>query len=122
MMKAYYAHNMAIYRTPQEARDIALLEKLGFEVSNPGSPEVEAVMATMPDSNERMAWFEQFSLSCDLIAFRSLPDGTIPSGVAKEIEWFRAQGKPVIELPSLAMRRILDVPATKAYLAEMGQR
>lgn len=35
-MKVYYAHCMTIYDTPQETRDLKLLEKdLGYEVLNP---------------------------------------------------------------------------------------
>lgn len=41
MKKVYYAHSLHLYNTPQEKRDIELLEKLGFEVLNPNQPEIQ---------------------------------------------------------------------------------
>ena len=38
MTKAYYAHCLSIFNTPQERRDVAVLETLGFEVYNPPAP------------------------------------------------------------------------------------
>jgi hypothetical protein len=34
-VNCYYAHCQSIYGTPQEDRDVALLEAAGFEVVNP---------------------------------------------------------------------------------------
>ena len=120
-MKAYYAHCKVIYRTPQEQRDIATLVALGFDVINPASEEVEAALVGMSSSEEIMAYFERFADECDLIAFRALPGGTIPAGVAKEINWFQERKKPVIELPGF-VRPILDVAETRQYLSEIGER
>jgi hypothetical protein len=42
-VRIYYAHCMAIYNTPQEARDIDLLETIFSEfnyVVNPNKPEI----------------------------------------------------------------------------------
>ena len=82
-MKVYYAHCMAIYGTPQEARDIATLEALGFEVVNPSDKKYEKSW-----KKQGMALAEDFARDCDAIAFRSIPGGRIPAGVGKEIEIF----------------------------------
>jgi hypothetical protein len=121
-LKVYYAHNMGLYGTKQEARDIETLQNLGFEVVNPSDPAICAECNKLPTSDERMAFFEQFSITCDAIAFRALPDGAIPAGVAKEIDWFVVLSKPVIELPSSMKRRELSVELTREYLRDVGQR
>jgi hypothetical protein len=121
-MKIYYAHNMGLYGTRQEARDIDTLNALGLEVVNPGHWSIIAEVALLPTSDERMAFFERYSVECDAVAFRALPDGAIPSGVAKEIAWFTALGKPVIELPNGILRRTMPLEETREYLRDMGQR
>lgn len=120
-MKAYYAHCMALYNTPQEKRDIQLLQELGFEVVNPGSAEIAAAVKDLP-SGEAMAYFERFADECDVIVFRGLPGGAIPAGVAKELQWFADRGKGAIELPTFALRTRLDRDATRLYLREVGNR
>jgi hypothetical protein len=60
--------------------------------------------------------------ACDVFAFRALPDGRIPAGVYKELQWAREFGKTVIELPGNVLGREMTVDATRAYLAEVGQR
>lgn len=121
-MKVYYAHCMALYGTPQEQRDIELLEGLGYEVVNPSSPSVVADLAELPSGALRMAYFERFADECDLVAFRALPDLSITSGVAKELGWFQDRGKPILELPSGLRRRFMSLEATRDYLCEVGQR
>jgi hypothetical protein len=121
-MTVYYAHSIALYGTPQEARDIEVLRSLGFKVINPGDPEICEVVAPLTNHDARMAFFEQYADSCDAIVFRALPGGAIPSGVMKEIEWFNERGKPVLELPGFAIRPVLSYEQTKAYLHEVGQR
>ena len=121
-MKAYYAHCMAIYHTPQEDRDIELLKKLGFEVVNPSSHEVESEVRSIISAEQRMNYFERFADECDILVFRGLPDGTIPSGVAKEIGWFQFRYKPILELPSALTRRTLTFEMTREFLREIGQR
>lgn len=116
-LKVYYAHCLALYNTPQEKRDVELLEGLGFVVENPNIPKHDEGAKKFG-----MPYFQQFSISCDLIAFRALPDGTIPGGVGQEIGWFQAQNKPVIELPGLALRRVLDKHQSRLYLQEEGLR
>ena len=136
-MKIYYAHCVALYNTKQETRDIATLQALGFEVENPNDPLVEEACKWIREDTERfnrastrqldpgeevMKYFRQFATTCDAIAFRALPDGSIPAGVAKEIEYFREVGKPVIELPTALSTRVMTVDGTREYLKECGYR
>ena len=69
-----------------------------------------------------MGYFTELVLSCQALAFRALPDGSIPSGVDMEIKEARKALLPVIELPSGCLRRALTYPETKEYLFEVGQR
>lgn len=132
-MNVYYAHCQAIYDTPQEKRDVETLEKLGFIVVNPNSPEhVDMVkkIKNMPEKYSMegieygrvMEYFTGLVNKCDILAFRALPDGAIPAGVAKEIEDARNENKPIIELPSSVLRRVISVDQTREYLKEVGQR
>ena len=107
MPKCYYAHPMSIYGTPQETRDIELLESLGFEVVNPSEMSFD-------DLDD----YCTVAAGCDLVAFRSLPDGSITSGVAEEIK----TSERVIELPSAISRRSLTLEQTIQALMESGQR
>ena len=119
-MKVYYAHCMAIYGTPQEARDIATLEALGLTVVNPNTPECDAGYIA-----QGMDYFKRFVTECDAIAFRAVPDGRIPAGIWREIQMFRESpgvSKPVIELPSSIWERGMSPDATREYLKEIGQR
>lgn len=115
--KVYYAHVMALYDTPQELRDVHLLERLGFEVLNPNAPVHQAGA-----EREGMNYFKAVVESCGLLAFRALPDGSISSGVALEIEWANLALMPVIELPGSFSRRALTRKQTVEYLTEVGQR
>ena len=127
-MKAYYAHCLHIYGTPQELRDIQTLQALGFDVINPNSPEIEAKCKEIRDvfgrdsSDVMRMVFKPIAQTCDVLAFRALPDGRIPAGVAKEIEWAREFSRPVIELPAALHDRTMSVESTRAYLQEVGQR
>lgn len=114
--KVYYAHSLYLYGTSQEARDIELLEQLGFRVVNPNSEEFAYMEGW--NSKDRMTRFFEIAAGCDLIAFRALPDGKITAGVAKEIK----AGPPVIELPSGMNRRGLTIQQTVETLQELGER
>lgn len=109
MLRCYYAHPMSLYNTPQEQRDIILLESLGFEVLNPNRAEYIGF-----DLDE----FCDLANSCDVLAFRALADGSITSGVYEELR----EHPRVFELPSALSRRRLTVEQTLAALAESGQR
>lgn len=129
-MKVYYSHCMAIYDTPQEKRDVKDLKLMGFEVFNPNSSKCDEVVSKIRrhachfyDPGEKiMDFFMNEVKKCDVLAFRSLPDGSIPAGVHKEIAIAEETGKPIIELPSLIKRQILTVSQTRQYLKEVGQR
>lgn len=125
-MKIYYAHNQGLYGTKQEQRDIDTLRSFGFEVLNPSSKEYQDHVAAMKlsgkSSDEIMDFFRMTVSKCDALAFRSLPNGTIPAGVYGEIEVAKQRGYPVIELPSFSIRKILTPDETRIYLSEIGQR
>jgi len=116
----YYAHCKAIYNTPQEERDIRLLEKLGFIVLNPNQSVHQENCIDYPDGE--MAYFGNLVLRCDLVAFRALPDGRIPSGVYWELDVAITNGRTIIELPSGIKSREMNLRQTREYLVECGQR
>jgi hypothetical protein len=122
--RVYYAHCIALYGTPQEDRDVEHLETLGFEVLNPNNPDVSRDVAELKAAGREdyMDYFHDLIQSCDAVAFRSLPDGRIPAGVAKEVQWADEVGIPVIELTSNFRSRVMSVEATRDYLKEIGQR
>lgn len=113
----FYAHCQALYNTFQEERDINLLESLGFKVVNPNT-----------EANQQYYKINgiQHSLTllqnCNALAFRSLPDGRIPAGVAYEIKVAKNMWKNIIELPSNILARCINVEETREYLHEVGQR
>ena len=117
MRVVYYAHCLAIFNTPQEERDITLLERLGYSVFNPNCKYCADGYKAFG-----MEFFDGLVKECDVFAFRALPDGRIPAGVAKEIEFARKYDKPVIELPSGVVRREMNALQTREYLSESGQR
>ncbi len=116
-MLIYYAHAMSLYGTLQEARDVETLTLLGFEVYNPNCEEGSTVAKT-----KGMAGFKELVDNCGGLAFRALPDGRIPAGIADEVKWTREAFKPVIELPSSMNSRMISVEETREYLTEIGQR
>ena len=113
-IKIYYAHCVALYGTKQEQRDIEILEALGFEVLNPSDREHQEAYPKYG-----MPYFIDLVLSCDAIAFRALPDGRIPAGVAAEI---KAGLKLIIELPNAITGRSISVDETREYLRDCGHR
>lgn len=116
-LKVYYAHPVSLYNTPQERRDLATLETLGFIVYNPNCQDCADGY-----KKEGMDFFWRKVTSCDALAFRSFPDGSVPAGVAKEIVFAKDADKPILELPSGILKRELEVDETKEYLSQLGQR
>jgi hypothetical protein len=116
---------MSIYNTPAETRDIEALEKLGYEVLNPNTPEHEAgyqkSRKEFPCHNP-MSYFHFEIERCDALAFKALPDGKIPQGVASEIKYAHHCGTPVFEIPMGVERRTLTLEQTREYLRDVGQR
>ncbi len=117
MIKVYYAHGIYLYGTEQEQRDLALLYHLGLQVFNPNSVECDEGY-----KHYGMDYFRKPIDECDVLAFRSLPDGRIPGGMAYEIEWAKIGDKPIFELPSNILGRGLDKGETREYLKECGYR
>lgn len=117
VMKVYYAHSVSLYGTQQEKRDIDTLTKLGFEVLNPNDK-----FHTDNYAIHGMNYFGELTKSCDLVAFRSLSDGSIGAGVAAEIDMFKSTGRPIIELPSGISRRKLTIEQTREHIIESGAR
>ena len=118
--KIYYAHPISLYDTPQEERDVATLKYLWPEASiyNPNSK-----LDTAKYKEHGFEWFLDRVSDCDLIVFRSFPDGRIGSGVWKEINWADIQcGIPVMEIPMLMESRCLTVDDTREYLKHVGKR
>jgi hypothetical protein len=122
MTTIYYAHCIALYDTPQEERDIETLKKLKFTVVNPNTHQVNIALEKLPQGADKMQLFQHIVLACDALAFRALPDGSIPAGVAKEVAWAQEAGLPVIELPSSVSRRAITIESTREYLREVGLR
>lgn len=116
MKFCYYAHCTSIYNTPQEQRDIEILEDMGFHVYNPNN-----VLALQKYREEGMDWFFGVVRGSDVLVFRALPGGDIPAGIAGEIEVAREEGIPVLQLPSHTAK-VLSVEETRNYLKEVGQR
>lgn len=126
-MKIYYAHCLAIYNTPQEERDLQTLKDLGFEVLNPNTYMTDAAWnhaKTLYATYEEAftAVFGGLVGECQAFAFRALPDGAIPKGVARELEIAQQKGLPIIELPSRPIARSMGIEETREYLREIGQR
>lgn len=119
-MRVYYAHGKNLYGTPTEARDITLLETLGFEILNPNTSVLQEGCTSWPDGE--MDYFYRLVVQCDVLAFRALPSGEIPAGVAGEIRAALRYGVPVIELPNRTAKRSLTVEETREYFRDCGER
>ena len=114
----YYAHCVQLYGSEQEKRDISTLTNMGFNVLNPNHPDHAAQF-----EKYKMEYFtDQLIPTCDALAFRSLPSGELTAGVAVEVQAALDNDLSVIELPSLALRKFLDVDRTRSYLHECGER
>jgi hypothetical protein len=124
-LKVYYAHFMGIYNTPQEERDVKTLEALGLEVLNPNTPEVSAEFAAEKTGSYEAKFDKVFGTKvreCEVFAFKALPDGRIPGGIAMELKYATAAGKIIIELPSGTYARMMGRDDTREYLRDIGQR
>ncbi len=117
-MKIYFARPISQYGTFQDNRDIALLEKMKFEVINPAkTTEVKE------DYKKRgMPAYTDLVATADALAFRSFVDLKIGAGVCAEIQKAQEMGLPVFELPTITAQRELSVEETRQYLSLLGQR
>jgi hypothetical protein len=117
-MKIYFARPISQYGTFQDNRDIALLEKMGFEVINPAKTE-----DVKEDYKKRgMPAYTDSVATADALAFRSFIDLKIGAGVSAEINKAIELNLPVFELPTITQQRILSVEETREYLSYIGQR
>lgn len=116
-MKIYFARPISLYNTPQDERDIQLMEALGFEVVNPNKEKLSKRY-----QKEGMSVFYKAVADCDALAFRSFPDLSISAGVHGEILKAEELGKPVFELPTITSSRVLSVDDTRAWLKYLGAR
>lgn len=116
-MKVYHARPISLYGTLQDLRDGLTLRKLGFTVVDPASDEYQERY-----KSEGMDVFIKLVSTCDALAFRAFPDGTIGAGIMKEIHAAQIHGMEIIELPSILSRRALSVEDTREYLRLMGYK
>jgi len=119
----YYAHTMVSYNSTIERDDIELLEKLGFYVDNPNQEKYRHELYEHTKNlgaASVMDYFCSLVEKNDLLAFRALPDGNIPSGIAKEVNHAYLLGIPVIELPCSIEKRSMNYDNTKEYFKELG--
>ena len=114
-MKTYYAHPRSLYGSKQELRDIATIESMGMTPRNPNTDDDQAGY-----KEYGMDHFFGVIGECEALAFRSFFDGSISSGVSKEIKHAQSLGLPVFELPSLISRKHLSPEETRAILSELG--
>lgn len=132
-MKVYYAHFMGIYNTPQENRDIQTLKRLGLKVLNPNNKAMSEKFERQKNFYMEMDYDDAYVMAftstflsaideCHVFAFRALPDGRIPGGVAMELRHAQETDKIIIELPCGTNARSLGRDATREYLRDLGQR
>ncbi len=118
--KIYYAHPVNLYDTPQEESDLAFLKFLwpDAEVYNPNSE-----FNCEKYKEYGMEWFFDKIGDCDLVVFRSSPDGKIGAGVWGEISFADINCSiPIMEIPMLMESRSLSVDDTREYLKHSGVR
>ena len=120
---AYYARCQAIYGTPQEARDHALIRRLGYEpILFDAAIQEKCNLLKIQGKNVMEEVFRPLVSSSSILFFRALPDCRIPAGVAEEIQYAGQLGVPVIEIPSGLYIRVMGIEETREYLKEAGQR
>ncbi len=95
----YFAHHTTDYGTDREQAAIEVIERQGFEVVNPNSPEDEAAYQALKARRENpMAHFEAVVRKCGALAFQRFESGEIGAGVGKEIMTAVEDDKPVYEV------------------------
>lgn len=113
---AYYARPMSIYGSEQERRDIATIERLGYQIIEFTEEMQERA------KEEGMAPFVEAVRTAHILLFRSFPCGRIGAGVREEMRTAHKAGIPVLELPTLTPGREMIIEETKRYLRYSGQR
>jgi hypothetical protein len=115
-MLVYYAHPQVTYGSVQEARDLAVLKKLGFQVYNPNNSKDE------PNFREYgMKWFDMLHEHhrFDAVFYRPTPDDQdIASyGTGYEANMCAAKGIPVFRITDYV--KALTKEQTGTYYAEL---
>ncbi|RLD67280.1 MAG: hypothetical protein DRI84_02900 [Bacteroidetes bacterium] len=119
-LKVYYAHPISLYGTPQEERDLKLLEYLHPKaiIYNPATDKgVEEGY-----KEKGMRYFYEIINHCDFLYFRAFPDLKIGAGVWGEIQHGVKESCIVLELPILLESRMLSINDTREYLKQCGNR
>lgn len=118
--KIYYAHPISIYDSPQEEKDLAFLKLLwpDAEIYNPNSK-----LDSEKYKDYGMQWFLDRVADCNLVVFRSFPDGKIGAGVWEEIMFAKINCSiPTLEIPILLESRRLTIDDTREYLKHARKR
>ena len=115
---AYYARAVHLHGTGQEGRDLKALRALGYQVVDRGGSVEGRVQPIAVDINP--AQMARTMNQCQVLMFRAFPDGSIPAGVANEIQCAMTHEVPVLEFPVRMGSRFLDMHATNAFLSQSG--
>ena len=116
-MKCYFARPVNFYDSAQDYADRKIIQQLGLEICDPSGAE--------HDHNYKrlgMNYFLSMIEGCDLVILRATESGKITAGVAKEINFAKSIGLPVLEIPNLSNGRVMSVDETRKYLKEKGLR
>lgn len=119
IVHVYYAHPISLYNTLQEKQDLQTLAAICYKIVNPNHPDIEKKYI---DSGKDWKIFDDLVLGCEALAYRTLPDGRITSGVWKEIQLALANNIAVIKLPNLESEVVMTKDETLQHLKEMGLR
>lgn len=99
---AYYAHPMSWYDTAEEDHDRSYITGLGFDLYDPNSDRVKQNLDFWLKGHRRAQIMDFFAgivqWDVDLVFYRPFRDGTVGSGVAREVLEAFVHQKPVYEL------------------------
>lgn len=119
IVNVYYAHPISLYNSVQEKQDLQTLAAFCYKVVNPNHPDIEKKYI---ESGKDWKIFDDLVLGCEVLAYRTLPDGRITSGVWKEIRLALENNIAVIKLPDLESEVVMTKEETYEYLKEKGLR
>ena len=103
-MKLYYSHDELIYGTRQEDADCNMMGTLGINVLNPNSPVYQERIQMFREYGQEdqiEPFINELIDKCDGVIFRTLPDGSKSAQMEKDIAKAQADGKPVLQIPTL---------------------
>lgn len=104
--KAYFAHPISAYCSPEEDQALRTIACAGFLAVNPSEATHQKACG-----HEMERW-AALAGACDAVVALPFPDGAIGSGVAMEVEALVKQGKPVflLDTDGRQMTRVQDWP------------